>query len=95
MEDEVKSKKSGKKVFKYTFNTVLVLIFLFVLFETVIGLLDMQRLDKNEDPLWYINSSTEVVDDKTITKYNLGLYVIHKEESSSEKKLFLTLFFVK
>lgn len=55
----------------------------------------MQRLDKNEDPLWYINSNTEVVDDKTITKYNLGLYVIHKEESSSEKKLFLTLFFVK
>lgn len=95
MEEEVKPKKSGKKVLKYTFNTVLALIFLFVLFETVMGLLNMQRLNEDKDPLWYINSSTEAIDDKTITKYDLGLYIIHKEESSSEKKLFLTPFFIK
>ena len=90
---ESKSRKKG--VFRFIYNTIITLLILFVVFETVMGLLDMQRLNDDKEPIWYIDSKVEERDNVKETTYNLGLYVIEKTESSAEKKVVLKTFFMK
>ena len=90
---ESKSRKKG--VFRFIYNTIITLLILFVVFETVMGLLDMQRLNDDNEPIWYIDSKVEERDNVKETTYNLGLYVIEKTESSAEKKVVLKPFFMK
>ena len=90
---ESKSRKKG--VLRFIYNGVITLLIIFVVFETVMGLLDMQRLNDDKEPIWYIDSKVEELEDGKETTYNLGLYVIEKTESSAEKKVILKPFFMK
>lgn len=84
-----------KKIVKIIWNIVLTLIFLFVAFETIMGVLNMQRLNEDKDPVWYIDSKVEENDGKKETKYNMGLYTIEKVEDNKETKIMLKPFFLK
>ena len=96
-EEELFIEKEGifKKIVRIFLRVVFILIVLFVIIDTVIGVLSMQRLNDNKEPIWYIDSKTETVDGKTKTTYNLGLYVIIKEKGGKESKTTLTPFFLK
>ena len=91
---ELRGRNAKRGVGRVILSIIFIAVFLFVLFETVMGVLDMQRLNNDEEPVWYIDSNTEVVEEKTITKYNLGLYTINKVVDSQGTKIILKPFFL-
>ena len=100
MENKVEEKEyqsaSRKKSIKKTIARIIwSILFLIILFEIVMGILNMQRLNNNKEPLWYFSSKTEKDKGKTETTYNLGLYVIVKTTDAKQKRIYLKPFFLK
>ena len=89
----------GKNIFKIIGKVILRIIYialgLFLLFEAVIGILNMQRLNEDKEPIWYINKTAENTKFKSETTYNLGLYTIVKTKEGTEKRVTLKPFFLK
>ena len=94
MEDS-KGKKIIKTIGKIIFRIVYVVVGLFIIFEAVIGILNMQRLNEDKEPIRYINKKEEVTKFKSETTYNLGLYRIVKTKEGTEKRTELKPFFLK
>ena len=92
---EYEGKRKKRRVFRTITNIILIAAFLFILFETVMGILDMQRINEDKDPIWYIDSKTEVTEKKEVTTYNLGLYKIVRTDDSKATKITLKPFFLK
>ena len=92
---EYKSTARKRSVGKVISRVIWTLLLLFVLFETVIGILDMSRLNDDKEPVWYFSQKTEKSNGQTETTYNLGLYVIVKTTKGTEKKIALKPFFLK
>ena len=93
--EEFEDRRQKRRVGRVITNIILIALFLFVLFETVMGILDMQRINDDKDPLWYIDSKTETTEKKTETTYNLGLYKIVRTDDSKATKITLKPFFLK
>ena len=94
-EKKANRKRRKRSIGRLIWNIISTAIVLAIIFFTVMGLLDMQRLNNNEEPYWYISMKTEDIDNKKVTTYDLALYEIIKEEGNSEKKLTLRPFFLK
>ena len=92
---EYKSTSRKRSVGRIISRIIWTILFLFILFETVIGILDMNRLNNDKEPVWYFSSKTEKEKNKTETTYNLGLYVIVKTVDGKETKITLKPFFLK
>ena len=95
---EVKEKKKPSgigKFFKFIFNTIITLAVIAILLNTVIGVLDMQKLNNGEDPLWYTDVETSNDDGATKTTYKIGLYVVEKVQDGQSTKMMLKPFFLK
>ena len=90
---EVEKKKGG--FFRILFRIIGVLIFLFILFETVLGIINMNQLNNDKEPVWYFSKNTTKANGKGETTYNLGLYVIVNTTQGKEKKIALKPFFLK
>ena len=90
-EKERKKRSIGNIISRIFFT----LLFLVVLFETVIGVLDMQRINDDKEPIWYLNSETKESKGRKEIIYNLGLYVIVKTKEGGETKITLKPFFLK
>ena len=85
----------GKKVFRIIGKIIYIVIGLFLLFEVVIGFLNMEKLNNDEEPIWYFSSKEEKTQSKSEITYNLGLYKIVKTRESNEKRIVLKPFFLK
>jgi len=94
-EKENKTKNKKRKVVNIIFRVFFVLLFLFVLFETIMGVLGMQRLNEDKEPIWYISSKTEKNKNGEEIVYDLGLYVIIKTTEGNETKTILRPFFLR
>ncbi len=92
IQNEEKKKRSVFSIISRLFFTIL---FLFFLFETIIGVINMQRLNDDKEPVWYISSETKESNGKRETIYNLGLYVVVKTTESNQSKTTLKPFFLK
>ena len=92
---DLKKEKRKSNVGKIISRIIWTLIFVFVIFEVVIGILNMQRLNDDKEPIWYFSSSEEKEKNKTETRYNLGLYVIVKTVEGKETQISLKPFFLK
>ena len=90
-----KSQSTKRSIFKFFYNIIITIVVLFVLFETIMGFLDMQRLNNEKEPLWYLDVKEEKNDNEKITKYNLGLYTIKKVQDDKGIKIVLKPFFLK
>ena len=65
MENEVKEKKSiGKSIFKFIYNTIITLLTIVVIFEAAIGLINMQKINNDEEPVWYLDKQEEKTTEK-------------------------------
>lgn len=96
MENEMKNKRSvGKTIFKLIYNLIITAIVLVALFEAIIGFINMQKINNEEEPVWYIDKSIEEKDNIKETKYNLGLYRIVKKEEEGKMNIVLKPFFIK
>lgn len=89
-----KNKKKKKKVGKFIFNTITFILFIVILADAIIGIVNMQRINNNEDPVWYLTSNVTESELKTVTEYHLGLYKIVKTDTSKETKITLKPFFI-
>ena len=91
---EQKNKRKIKSIIRFIFRLICLIVFLFILFETIMGIFDMQRLNDDKEPIWYIDSKTEKTENKEQTTYNLGLYVITKTKEGNKIKIVLKPFFL-
>ena len=94
MEDS-KGKKVIKIIGRVVFRLIYIAIGLFLLFEAVMGILNMEKLNNDEEPVWYFSSKEENTKFKSETTYNLGLYTIVKTKEGTEKRITLKPFFLK
>ena len=92
---DLKKEKRKSNVGKIISRIIWTLIFVFVIFEVVIGILNVQRLNDDKEPIWYFSSSEEKEKNKTEIRYNLGLYVIVKTVEGKETQISLKPFFLK
>lgn len=93
--DKKEPVKKKKQVGKIIYNVIVTIFFLIVVFEAAIGIVNMQRINDEKKPVWYISKSEEKTDKKEETTYNLGLYKIVKTETSKRTKIALKPFFMK
>ena len=92
--DEQINKKKKKKVSRIIGDIVFSIIFILILFEAVIGIIDMKKINENEEPVWYLSHKKTEDDTKIVNDYNIGLYRIVKTETSKETRTTLKLFFI-
>lgn len=95
IEPEKVPKKKKKKISKIIINVLTIILFVVIVLEAGIGIINMQRISNNEDPIWYLNTKKTETDLKTVTEYHLGLYKIVKTDTSKETKITLKPFFLK
>ena len=93
--EEVKEKKTIKIIGRIISRIIYAAIALFLVFEAVIGVINMDRLNRDEDPVWYFSTKEENTKFKSETTYNLGLYKIVKTKEGLERRLTLKPFFLK
>ena len=93
VQEDKKPKKKKKKVGKIIVDILITIVFLIVVFEAVIGMINMQRINEEKEPVWYINKNTETNNLKQETTYNLGLYKIVKTDTAKKTTITLKPFF--
>lgn len=95
-EQPVKQKKPKKKkrIGKIIFNIITFILFVVVVLEAAIGIINMQRISNDEDPIWYLSTTKTETDKKTVTEYNLGLYKIVKTDTAKKTTTTLKPFFL-
>ena len=94
IDNGVKQKKKKKKL-KIFFNIIISILFVVVLLNAVVGMVNMQKINNDEEPIWYLDKEVTETDLKTITEYNLGLYKIVKTDTAKSTKTSLKPFFLK
>ena len=93
--NKYEGKRKKRRVFRAITNIILTIVFLVIIFEMVMGILDMQRINDDKDPIWYMSSKTETTEKKTVTSYDLGLYKIVRTDDQKATKITLKPFFLK
>lgn len=92
--DENKKKKKKGKLGRIIFNIITTVLFIVIALDAAIGVINMQRINNNEEPVWYLSTKTEETELKTVTEYHLGLYKIVKTDTARETKTTLKPFFL-
>ena len=90
----IKKMKRKRKIGKIIGNIIMTIIFLFLVFEAAMGIINMQRISDEKEPIWYLSTTTTETDLKTETTYNLGLYKIVKTDTSKKTTTSLRPFFM-
>lgn len=93
-EENPKPKKKKRKIGKIIFNAFTTILFIVIVLEAAIGIINMQRISNKEEPIWYLSTKTTETELKTETEYHLGLYKIVKTDTSKETKITLKPFFL-
>ena len=88
--NEIKKKKKKRVIT----DVIITVIFLIIILEAVIGIVNMQKLNNDEKPVWYISTKTKKTELKTETIYNLGLYKIVKTDTAKRTTVQLKPFFI-
>jgi len=91
---EIKERRKKRKIGRIIGNIVITVLFLIIIFEAAIGIINMQRINDEKDPVWYLSTNTVETDLKTETTYNLGLYKIVKTDTSKKTTISLKPFFM-
>lgn len=86
--------KKKKKTGRIIFNIITSILFIVIILEAAIGIINMNRISNKEEPIWYLSTKTTETDLKTETEYHLGLYKIVKTDTSKETKITLKPFFL-
>ena len=92
--NEIKERRKKRKLGKILGNIIMSVLFLFIVFEAAIGIVNMQRINDEKDPVWYLSTNTTETELKTETTYNLGLYKIVKTDTSKKTTIALRPFFM-
>lgn len=94
IKEELKERKKKRKIGKIIGNIIFTVLMLIIVFEAAIGVINMQRINDEKEPVWYISQKENNTDKKQETIYNLGLYKIVKTETSKKVTVTLRPFFM-
>lgn len=89
-----KKKKKKRRIGRIIFNIITIILFIIIILDVIVGVINMQRIDNNEKPIWYLSTKTTETELKTVTEYHLGLYKIVKTDTAKETKTTLKPFFI-
>jgi len=89
-----KKRNKTRKVGKIIINIITTFLFVIIVLNSIISLINMQRINNGEEPIWYLTTKTTETELKTVTEYNLGLYKIVKTDTAKETKTTLKPFFL-
>lgn len=92
--EEIKEKRKKRKIGKIIGNIIMTIAFLLIVFEAAIGIINMQRINEEKEPIWYLSTKKEETELKTEITYNLGLYKIVKTDTSKKTTTALRPFFM-
>ena len=93
-EISVNKPKNNKKIGKIIFNVITSILFIIILLEAIIGIVNMNRISNDQKPIWYLDKKVTESELKTETEYNLGLYKIVKTDTSKKTTVTLKPFFI-
>ncbi len=85
-------KKRG--IIKTIFNLLTILLFLFIIVEAAIGVINMQKIRNDEKPIWCMSTKKTETELKTVTECHLGLYKIIKVDTEKKSTTSLIPFFL-
>ena len=71
--EEKKPKKKKKKTSKIILNVITFILFVVIVLEAAIGIVNMQRISNKEEPIWYLSTKKTETELKTVTEYHLVL----------------------
>ena len=91
---EIKKEIKKKKVGRIIINIILWGFFLVVILEAAVGIINMQRINDEKEPIWYLDKKVTTSNKEEKTVYNLGLYKIVKLDNAKQTKTSLKPFFV-
>ena len=94
LNEKKKNRKQKKNLGRLVVDIIIGLFFIFIAFESIIGIVNMQKINNKEKPVWYISKKVNTTKLKTETTYNLGLYKIVKTDTAKETKTTLRPFFI-
>ena len=89
-----KPKKKKKKIGRIIANVLVTILFLVIIIEAAIGIINMQRINDDKEAIWYISKKDNSNEVKNEVIYNLGLYKIVRTDTSKRTKIALKPFFV-
>ena len=91
-----KKRKKKKRIGRIITDLIIFLLFIVIVFEIVIGMVNMQRISDEKEPVWYLGEPKVTETDlKYEVTYNLGLYKIVKTDTSKKTTVSLKPFFFK
>lgn len=93
-EISVNKPKKKKKIGKIIFNVITSILFIIILLEAIIGIVNMNRISNDQNPIWYLDKKVTESELKTETEYHLGLYKIVKTDTSKKTTVTLKPFFI-
>lgn len=88
------NKKKKRKIGKIILNILTSILFVIILLDAIIGIINMQRINNKEEPIWYLSTKKTETELKTVTEYHLGLYKIVITDTAKETKTTLKPFFL-
>ncbi len=91
---EGKKKKKKKGIGRTLFNIITILLFLVIIGEATIGVINMQKIRNEEKPIWCMSTKKTETDLKTVTECHLGLYKIIKTDTEKKSTTSLIPFFL-
>ena len=94
MENNKSSKKEKKSVGRIIVDILVWILFAIIIAEAAVGIINMQRINDEKKPVWYLNKKEVVTENKKEITYNLGLYKIVKTDTAKETKTTLKPFFM-
>lgn len=94
VEKPQKEKKKKRRIGRIIGNLIFTILLLVVVFEAVIGIINMQKINEGKEPVWYLSTKKTEEPNKIITEYNLGLYRIVRTETDKDTRIVLKLFFL-
>ena len=92
--EEEKINKPKRKKFKIFTDIIVFIIFFIIILEAAIGFINMQKIQNEEEPVWYLSTKTIKTEKKTEKIYNLGLYKIVKTDTAKNTIIRLVPFFI-
>ncbi len=92
--NQIIERRKKRKMGKIISNIIMTIIFLVLVFEAAIGIINMQRINDEKEPIWYLSKKAEETELKTEVTYNLGLYKIVKTDTSKKTTTALRPFFI-
>lgn len=89
-----KEKKKRKGIISIIISIILWIIVLIVLVSVVLGLINFNRISKDEEPIAVLDTRKIEEEDQNVTIYDFGVYRIEKTESAKNTTISLKPWFM-